>query len=284
MKKFAVGLIALVLILAVRAQAEEAAAQASAQAGQVSETTGSTVLGIPTERMALTVSSTYHGPSVGSPSWHSVDRGKKSSSMGQFFDTDITPAYMVSKDFGVGIEFPFMFIPVKGGDFILGDIGAKFFNKSLIRVGNFNATGSLYIQPPTSEDAQKRGMDLGVKGTSTLSYTIPGSRWRIGSRAEAKWYAGSENGRTFKLFAAPGVTYRFLPTLAAQVQYEMEARHNVGDTGYFNFTAQQTNLQPGLVWNVTPKILVNPFVQLFTGNTVTLDTTAAGLYINASVL
>ena len=52
----------------------------------------------------------------------------------------------------------------------------------------------------------------------------------------------------------------------------------------FDFTTYETDLQPGFVYMITPTILVNPYVQLFTGNKITSDSTALGAVITARLL
>ena len=79
------------------------------------------------------------------------------------------------------------------------------------------------------------------------------------------------------------MNYQITRTLAANLEYEMDTRHYVNKPT-FEFTSYETDLQPGLVWFITPKIMVNPYLQIYTGSTVSWDSTNLGAVLSASVL
>ncbi len=229
----------------------------------------------------------YHGPTVsdlGSP--YTVDRtGNQSKSKygAMNFDSELTTAYMVSSDIGIGASVPFFFVPVMGQGLILGDVGLKVFDRKTIATSDFSLYTNLILQAPTSDASQARNMSMGLKTTPYFRYHFSGSRFSVGSWSEAKAYLGVTRDKTFKLYGAPYVSYQLTSTLALNLEYEMEAHHDVGKPT-FDFTSYQTDLQPGIVWRPTPRLVVNPYVQLFTGNKVTSETTAVGAVINATLL
>jgi hypothetical protein len=199
------------------------------------------------------------------------------------FDSDVTAAYMLTKDVGLGLSIPFLLVPVQGQGLVLGNVAIKTFDKHLVSYNGLNISGNLYIQAPSGKADKNRGMDVGLKSTPGIRYQIPNSRFAIGSWNEAKLYEGAVMGKTFKLYTLPYVNYTLTPSLSLNLGYEFETDHMKNDA-FFNFTTYETDLQPGVVWFMTPKVMVNPYLQIFTGRKITSDTMALGAVISATVL
>ncbi|MFL5815101.1 MAG: hypothetical protein ACJ763_16110 [Bdellovibrionia bacterium] len=199
------------------------------------------------------------------------------------FDSDVTAAYMVSPDLGFGAAIPFILTPVQGQGVTLGDLGIKAVTKNLFNINGVKIFGSLYLQAPTSQASQDRGMDFGVKSTPAIRYSIPGTRFTIGSWNEVKWYSGVDYGKTLKLLALPYINYSLTKSLSLNLQYEFETDHMKNDR-FFNFTTYETDIQPGVVWFINSKMMVNPYVQIFTGQKITSDRMALGAVVSATVL
>jgi hypothetical protein len=233
---------------------------------------------------------TFHGPEMNnlSSAYTVNNKGQVGGKMPKAinFDSELTTAYIIDKDSGIGIgpDFPFLASPVLGQGLTEGDFGIKAFNKKTIDTGNFRLYTNIYVQAPTSPYSQLVNMKYAVKTTPYFWYHFSGSRFMVGAWTEAKSYQGVTADKTFKLYAAPYVNYQLTPKLSLNVEYEMEAHHNVGAPRALDFTSYETDLQPGFVWNVTNVILVNPFVQIFTGNKITYDSTALGAVISARLL
>jgi hypothetical protein len=142
---------------------------------------------------------------------------------------------------------------------------------------------NFYLQAPTSTYSQSRNLKYGLKSTPSVRYDFRASRFAIGSWNEIKDYVGVTSGAAFKLYSLPYVSYQMTPSVSAVLGYEMETHHNVGDSGAA-FTSYETDLQPGISWMITPKVIFNPYVQIFTGNNITWDSAAVGAVISATVL
>jgi hypothetical protein len=230
----------------------------------------------------------FHGPSmtaVDSP--YTIDRnGKQNNSptaIGMNFDSEITAAYMVTSNIGIGADIPFLLSPVLGQGVVLGDLGGKIFEKRLTDDPNLFISTNLIIQGPTSKASEARDLNIAFKTTPAIRYNFHDSRFSIGSFNEIKYYQGVSMYQTFKLYADPYVNYILTPKLSLNFAYELEYHHNVNDTGYLNFTTYQTDFMPGFVYMITPKVLFNPYVQIFTDQTVAMDHTAIGAIISASI-
>ena len=228
---------------------------------------------------------TFHGPStkdLSSP--YTVDRTGKTGKYGINFDSELTTAYMIDPSIGIGPVVPFIVTPVLGQGFLLGDVGVKAFDKKTISTSNFNLYTNLILQAPTSDSSKARDMTLSIKTTPNARYNFSGTRVAIGAWTEAKAYLGVTKEKTFKLYAAPYANYRLTSNLSLNLEYEMEWHHDVGQPGLVGFAAYQTDLQPGFVWNITPHVMVNPYVQIFTTNAMSTERMALAAIISASVL
>lgn len=130
----------------------------------------------------------FHGAPInnlGSP--YTVDRkGAPSTVSAINFDSEITAAYMFTRDIGVGPDIPFLLVPVMGQGVILGDLGVKAFNKKTISYKGFDLYTNLILQAPTNKGSQARGETMGVKMTPYFRYSFPKSRFTVGAWTEEK--------------------------------------------------------------------------------------------------
>ncbi len=227
----------------------------------------------------------YHGASLNDlGSNYTLDRtGKMNTSQKSLLDGEITTAYMLDKNIGVGPVVPFLLIPGPGQHFVLGDAGLKLFDRKTISGNGLNVYTNLIVQAPTSTGSQDRNMSLALKTTPNVRYNVAHTNFALGAWTEAKAYLGVTKSKTFKLYAAPYVSYNLTNKLALNVEYEMEAHHYLGKPS-LDFTNYQTDLQPGLVWFITPHLIFNPYVQIFTGNKITVENSALGAIVSATLL
>ncbi len=229
---------------------------------------------------------TFHGPQfdhLDSP--NTVNQSGNISKYGMNFDSEITAAYLVKPSLGVGISVPFIFSPVLGQGFTLGDLGFKAFEKKLVTTQTLTIGSSLFIQAPTSQASQDRGMTLGLKFTPFVRYFVPHSRFTLGAWTEEKDYFGvsplARDKKDFKLWALPYVSYQLSEHFALNFAYELEAHHDVGNSA-LSFSMYQTDFQPGFVYLLNSKVSINPYAQLFTGNSVN-GSLAFGAVISATL-
>jgi hypothetical protein len=269
--------------------AEVAAAESSASAilpdNVTSAATQLPSSGSLLDNFYLNYFATFHGSALGNlRNSESISRtGTPSTTQGQYLDSEVTTAYMITKNFGIGPDIPFQIYGVKGEGVTLGDVGAKIVDFHTVDYNGLKINTNFYVQAPTSTYSQSRNLRYGLKSTPSVRYDFKASRFAIGSWNEIKDYVGVTSGAAFKLYALPYVSYQMTPTLSAVVGYEMETHHNVGDIGT-SFSSYETDLQPGVSWMITPKVIFNPYVQIFTGNNITWDSTAVGAVISATVL
>lgn len=226
----------------------------------------------------------YHGASMNHlASPRELDNRGNPSKFMINFDSEITAAYLFSPEIGIGPDIPFLLVPVVGQGAILGDVGIKAFDRKTLTTNNFTLYTNLIIQAPTSKASQAHNMTFAIKTTPYFLYHFPQTRFTMGVWSEAKTYLGVTSDKSFKLYAAPYLSYRIHPTFSVNLEYEYETHHNVG-TSFSDFTGYQSDFQPGVVWNVSPHITFNPYLQVFTNSRISLDRTALGAIFNATLL
>ncbi|MBI3556028.1 MAG: hypothetical protein HY074_07180, partial [Deltaproteobacteria bacterium] len=218
--------------------------------------TGSSAL---LDKIYLNYFAIYHGASLTDlGSTYALDRtGKVNTTQKQLLDGEMTAAYMIDKNVGIGPVVPFLMIPGPGQHMVLGDAGIKIFNRKTISGNGLNVYSNLIVQAPTSTASQDRNMTFALKTTPNVRYNVEHSNFALGAWTEAKAYLGVTKSKTFKLYAAPYVSYNLSDRFALNVEYEMEAHHYLGKPS-LDFTNYQTDLQPGIIWFITPRVIFNP--------------------------
>lgn len=227
----------------------------------------------------------FHGPSLTTMSSpYSVDAsGKATTAYNINFDNDLTVAYKLDSDIQIGPEIPFVWVPVMGQKLLLGDLGIKAFHRNTVSQNGFSFTTSVAVQAPTSSTAQARNMLFSVKTSPYARYDIQDSRFSLGIWTEAKTYFGVDSGKSFKLWGAPYVAYKISPKLSLNFQYEVEADHFVGMPG-MALSTYYADFSPGIVWNISQQVLLNPFVQIYTTRQVDVDHMAFGAIVVARII
>lgn len=228
--------------------------------------------------------SNFHGTPIKDPTiaYTPNIKGYNSNSNGIYFDSTLVTAYMIDKDIGIGPELNFWMTPVLGRGFDLQDSGVRVFNNHLIKTSQLNVSGNFIVQAPVSDFSKARGQDLGLKTTPSIRYRFKNSSFILGAFTEAKAYLGVESGKTFKLWAEPFVNYELDDNIILTLGYEMEARH-MRNASTFDFVNDHTDLQPGVRFQISKKIFVNPYINLYTGEKITSENTYLGAIVSASL-
>jgi hypothetical protein len=235
----------------------------------------------------------YHGPAINNlSSPYTLSRkglkNTKSLSDGtnnMGFDSELTFAYMLTKDIGIGPYIQFYAFPVQGYGITMGDVGIKLFDKHFIHTSSLNVYANTIVEAPVNYDKQ-RGVDLKIKMTPNFRYNFNATRFSVGMWTEQTMYIGASNkipdNKAFKLNFLPYVNYQLAPKLAASLTYEYETDHVAGKNN-LDFKMFQTDIMPGFVYMITPKVLVNPYLQFFTTEKLAMDRTGLGAVISASL-
>jgi hypothetical protein len=192
-----------------------------------------------------------------------------------------TIAYMATPEIGVGTYLEMNITPVLGRGWQWLDVGATIFDHKIINRDGLDVSVNFIAELPTDTYDINRGMVAGLETTPSFRYAIPHSRFTLGAWTELKNYTGAHSGKLIKTYYEPYIAYTLLPQVLLNVTYEFEWDHFVGHGG---MQVYQTDIQPGVLWYLTPRLMLNPFLMWFTNNRISAETACFGLAVVARFL
>ena len=198
------------------------------------------------------------------------------------FDSELTTAWLVDNDWGIGLTTQFYAYPVQGYGVTMGDIGLKTFNRHLVKTNNLRVYANLNIQAPEGFDAT-RHVDVKFKSTPYARYDFSGSRFSIGTWSELAYYCGAQFSNQYKIYFQPYVLYQTAPKFAWTFAFEVETDHTATPRAGSYFQTSETDFMPGFTYTFSRHLIVNPFVQVFTGPNIALNRTGIGANISATL-
>jgi hypothetical protein len=169
----------------------------------------------------------------------------------------------------------------------------------LVSHGDFNMLGDLRVYLPTAKYQQTNGEVFGIQTRVVPSYVIPNSRWTLAAIFYHQWTFHSDkvdevdpyakNAFDSEIYAGPNVSYQLTPTLAFTALYEFDAVQlantpvgtYISDTHSFN---GYTDFEPGLSWDVTPNVNISPFLNMYPGSNMSLDTTSINVWFSFKLI
>jgi hypothetical protein len=217
---------------------------------------------------------------LGSPYEANPTTGQPTKSAMTFAST-ATGAYMVTPDIGVGTYLEMNITPVLGQGYSWTDVGVTAFDKKIISRNGFTMYANAIAEIPVDTYDINRGMVAGLETTPYFRYEFPHSRFSAGAWTEVKNYTGVTSGKMFKTYWNPYVAYQINSHFSANLGYELEYDYFKNAQG---MQVYETDLQPGILWFISSKFMLNPYIQLYTNNKITSDTAAFGLSVVARVL
>jgi hypothetical protein len=217
---------------------------------------------------------------IGTPYETNPTTGQPTKSAMTFAST-ATGAYMVTPDVGVGTYLEMNITPVLGQGYSWTDIGITSFDKKLISRNGFTLFANFIAEVPVDTYDINRGMVAGLETTPYFRYEFPHSRFSTGAWTEVKNYTGVTSGKMIKTYWNPYIAYQITSNFSANLGYELEYDYYKNATG---MQVYETDLQPGVLWFLSSKFMLNPYIQLYTNNKITADSAAFGLSVVARVL
>ena len=175
----------------------------------------------------------------------------------------------------------------------------------LINKGQFTAIGDLRFYVPTSHFSRMNGEETAVMTRFVPSYTPTGSRFTFGTIFYHTWYIRdarvdaenapgntpfNNNAWASEFYAGPNMQYQITPTLAFSALYEFDAVRVSNSPGLLNYTSDThsgngyTDFEPGVSWDITPNINLNPFLNMYPGSNFSLDTTNINVILGIKLL
>lgn len=240
------------------------------------------------DRLTFTYWANYNGPSVGdfSSFQNNADgtSAKGNLGMAQNFDVFLIGGYKLTPDVSLGPIVEFHYRPVLGSDVTLNDAGVRLVNSHFIKIGSFNDSGDIRVLGPAQTSHRDINMVGAIESVHNMTYEVPHTKMTLGlyTFLEAWAYTSYMDGQqSMRYYAAPNMAY----ALSSNVQFTVwndlfSLRHFRGSSGFAN---DPIDVEPGINWDVTPYLSVNPYLNIYSGKP-TLSASYIGCILTGKVL
>jgi hypothetical protein len=156
-----------------------------------------------------------------------------------------------------------------------------------VNVDGFTLNGKLTVYLPlTSTDIlQKNNLLTAISPTLSARYDVPNTQLTLAAfgyvRAFIPKADANENAPTYKLYFAPNMSYQLSKTLAATLWVDLfSAARNRGTAFFAGMETDLADMQPGLSWDITKSININPVINIYPAHPL-LASTSLQVYASA---
>ncbi len=237
--------------------------------------------------ISLNYTNILFGPSLDGPSSFQPNAyGQPDINRPVFMKNFLSVAYSFNESWAITGTGYWLYRPVLGQELIMQDPFIRLSHAHLIHTDwGLNLYSDARVHFGVSNDSRNADLLTGAQGFSLLSWQIAQSRAMVGLRFSVRGnlYGPRGSGTDVELWFAPEAAYQLAPTLAATLLYEMGASHQFGDRSTF-YTNDGTALEPGISWDPTPNVTINPYLVINTGGKITLASTSVGMFLTWTIL
>jgi len=241
----------------------------------------------------------FYGPSVGNPTTgYQPDLGGKPDHDHPLLVRNFaTFSHNFSDQLSLAATGYWTWQPVAPQSLDVQDPFLRLAYNSLVHVGGFNLYGDFRIHFPLSSLSQQMNEKLGAQLFEAGTYQVDQSKFMLGlyfsQRAnffghqkiityQGRYY-WQPAGDDLEFYLAPNINYQVSPKVSITVLYEMYASHTLGQK-LFSLNSDGTDLEPGVAWEITPSIMLNPYLNLLTGGKVSLNSTSFGMMLSINLI
>ena len=227
----------------------------------------------------------FSGPSLGNPSsLQPTPTGEPNPDKPLDFDNYLTLGYGVNDNIAISGTARYAYQPVRGQAIRMIDPFARISHDELIHVMDFNLASEIRFHFPVTHESRLADLLAGFESYSFASLPIGSSRFTLMGIASIRYnvFGRRGSGEDLQTYFAPIISYQLSPTVSLVARYEMYLGHIFGDKP-FVFTNDGTDLEPGVYWQVTQRLSLNPYINLYTGNKVTLKSSSVGMLMNWAI-
>lgn len=245
------------------------------------------------DKFTVNYTNVFYGPSIAAP-LENEQPGVKTARGGGALDSKnyLSVGYKITDTVRIAPVLYFRMHPTAPHEFRLRDPYLRLSNSKFFTSKNVNLSADIRYGAPLSDDSRLNTKQIGyLLSKQVLDITIPKSRvsftvvtsamLQLQPRTVGK-VTGTPNLLT-ELYVGPMVNYQILPNLQATLLYEAIA-HSDRVGGFFEQRSAGTDLEPGLSWDITPKLNFSPFLDIKTGGRIAADTTSIGAVVSWTML
>jgi len=262
--------------------------------GNVTTTPEKSVYQRVTEKLALSYYGIYSGASLSnltSSVQPGVD-GTPDYTSPQNFENLVTMGYRVNKDLMIGGIGHFYYFPVgnpvgTGHAIQMLDPILTIQQSNIIKQGGFRLGARLNLSPGVTDgDYPLPHKEIGTVTTQfIMNYDVPNTPLSVGLFTYIRGYVpGSDTSpgsRTYRLYVAPNANYQISKRVSATLWVDLITADRNQGTGFISgMKNADIDIEPGINWDITDNISINPIINIFPSNP-TLASTSLRAYLIA---
>ena len=229
----------------------------------------------------------FMGPSLGDPNALQPKVDGSRGTTKQRMDSSLMAGYKLTPQVKVTGSYNFFYYPVMGHDIVMKDPHISVSHNKLYDKNGLNLTADLRTYLPfTTASSTTNDMKIGVRSTQLLTWEIPNSRWTVGTWTYVKSNVLGSGHTVVEdlppdwiLYYAAHSEFKIKPNLQATWYWEADHAHALGG-GWDN---EDSDMGIGVNWDVTSKISLNPYVQIYPGH-LRMNSSQFGMIISAAFL
>lgn len=237
------------------------------------------------DKAVVSFKGVYAGPSLGSPNGYTADGKGVLNKKGQTLDSTLKLGYTVGPDLVAGVGINFDLLPFANQGASLKAPHLLLESKNIVTTKTFKWTGDLRFYLPVGDRAAMNATRFGARTTQTISYKLTPALSIASENMIRAWSFdsfGTGSRSDFEVRVSPFASYQFSDAWSATLWSDLLMMdHPLGATG--GLQPRLANLQPGVRWDISRAVNINPFVNFLPGN-MSIDTTTLGFVLNARLI
>ena len=234
-----------------------------------------------TGRIGLDYFAIVYGPSISKPSAYQPtpygqrdpDRPVEIRNFGSF-------SYNITHDIAIA---PTVFWSWIAGQqqFTMHDPFLRVSHDSVFSTDLLNLYADARIHLPVSQESRDNHQFLGLQSLQSLTCGLGDSPFALGlySSVRTNFFGDGGFGNDFELYLGPNLYVQFARHASLSFLYELQYNHQFGEKA-FHFWTPGADFAPGVAWDVTPEVMLNPYLVLNTSGVVSLASTSFGMLMN----
>jgi hypothetical protein len=207
----------------------------------------------------------FYGPSVSKPtSFQATQDGVPEADKPVMLKNFLGLGYNLTDHVRVTPTAYWQWMPTGGGAYSVQDPFLKLSDDAIFSTEEWNLYADLRYHVPTSAWSHATDVNGSVQSVQVLTFLPQGTRYMFGllSSEREYFYGPKGQGNDVELYVGPNVNYQLTPSVQLTMLYELNAVHIYGAKTN-NIQGDGNDLEPGLSWDITPRVNVHPYLNLF---------------------
>lgn len=229
----------------------------------------------------------FFGPALKNPNaYQPTPTGGRDSNFPVQFKNFLGMGYQLSDQIAITPTAHWVWRPVMGQKLILMDPFLRISHSQLIATDHWNLYGDVRFHFGVSPHSRENDDLGGIQTFQALSF-VPDDEGEIvmSLYGSARYHFFGKQGRglDLELYLAPHLAVQIVPNLAFTLLYEMQAVHPFGARPG-TLDNDGADLQLGLNWEVNSELNLNPYVNLYPGQNMSLRSSSLGMTMSWKIL